>query len=89
MRIAILWYSATGNTRFLLKGFSERLVERGHEVELIEMATVGEREPELESFELIGFAFPVMIFRPPYAAMRFISALSPLKNAKTMPRQKR
>ena len=79
LRIALCTYSATRNTAVLAAAAAERLEEAGHRVERFDMLAGVRREPlSLQGFDLIGLATPVMLFRPPWVARRFIEKLAPL-----------
>jgi len=83
LRIALCTYSATRNTAVLSTAAAERLTDAGHTVERFDMlAGVRGEHPSLQVFDLIGLATPVMLFRPPWVARRFLEQLGPLKPAR-------
>lgn len=79
MKILILWYSATGNTRKLAGVLADELKTLGHEVILADILC---EEARVEDYDRVGFAFPVMIFRLPNPVADFIDALPPQKPGK-------
>ena len=76
LRIALCTYSATRNTAVLADAAAEQLQAAGHAVERFDMlAVVRGKPPSLTGFDLIGLATPVMMFRPPWVARRFLERL--------------
>lgn len=67
----ILYFSATGNTRWAAEYISEAIGER-----LVNMADIDVSEPlELSDGERVGFCFPVHGWRPPMLVRRFIASM--------------
>ena len=67
----ILYFSATGNTRWAAEYISEAIGER-----LVNMADIDVSEPlELSDGERVGFCFPVHGWRPPMLVRRFVASM--------------
>jgi ferredoxin len=84
VNIGLYYYSVTGNTKKLVRGLRDALTEEGHKVEPLDMHAInsGEKPATLPTaFDLIIFALPVMVFRPPFAVTAFINSL-PASNTK-------
>lgn len=73
MKVAIVLYSGTGNTRSVVERLSEKLRARGHEVDLREITVDGKPTPPADEFTLASvpawgdadalvLASPVMAF---------------------------
>jgi len=76
MRIALCLYSATGNTRHLARALAGELETLGHEVGWVEMLSSPNAPPfDPDGWERVVFAFPVMVFRPPFAVARFLERM--------------
>lgn len=79
LRTALCTYSATRNTALLADTAAEQLSAAGHSVVRFDMLDgVREEPPRLQGFDLIALATPVMMFRPPWVARRFLQKLAPL-----------
>ncbi|MDF1552984.1 MAG: hypothetical protein P1P84_07975 [Deferrisomatales bacterium] len=79
LRIALCTYSATRNTAVLATAAAQRLAGAGHTVEAFDMLSgVRGEPPVLKGFDLVGLATPVMLFRPPWVARRFLEKIEAL-----------
>ena len=61
MRIMVLYFSGTGNTRRIGELLDSEFIAQSHESQIvpIEQITLGLRKPDWESCDLIGLGFPV------------------------------
>ncbi len=87
MRILFYVYSATGNTAKLAEACRMKLAHLGHDVEMADMLDYvrpGSKKslPSADDYDMLGFAFPVMVFRPPWAARKLLSLIVPPRSRK-------
>lgn len=76
MKICLYWYSATGNTMHLARAACDRWREMGHEPTAFDMLNRKKAEPpHPDQFDRVVFAFPVMVFRPPFTSIKFLEEL--------------
>ncbi len=73
--ISIYYFSATGNTEYLLKGIAKKLRENQYEVGVYSI----ESSPEYKKNDLIIIGYPVFAWREPYNITRLISNLPDIR----------
>ena len=87
MKIAIMIYSKTGNTKKLAANLCAKLISQGKEVELFELDTEGEVNPggmsfritnlpDLSAFDLLYIGSPVWAFHACPVIIKAISEVS-------------
>jgi flavodoxin len=90
MKIGIIYYSITGNTRSVAQKLRDDLIEQNNSVDLLEIQveqndphpTIIEfiKQPKTTGFELLVFASPVHGFQPSAVIKAYLSALEDLKH---------
>ena len=75
MRILLLYFTGTYNTRFLTQKVKERLEKDGHSVSCLEV-NKDANLPSLENIDLLGFGYPIYGFNVPHPLMKFVHRLS-------------
>jgi ferredoxin/flavodoxin len=71
MKVAVFYYSATGNTKLACQYVSRKLAEAN--LALLDITKVA--EPDLAGFDLVGFASFTDFWGPPFLMQRFIERL--------------
>jgi ferredoxin/flavodoxin len=76
-KYALYYFSGTGNTEFVVKLLAEELAKVDAAVDLFKIETlVGEKTiPDLDAYETVGFAHPVLGFDTPGLVYDFVRAL--------------
>lgn len=78
MKIAIVYFSGTGNTKMVAEKYRESFIEQGSECTLFELPL---KEPvDFSGFDLVGFGYPIHSFNAPQIMLKF---------AKSLPKKKR
>ena len=74
MKVLLIYYTGTYNTRFLTNKVEERFVDLGYEVKKIEIND--ESLPiEIDNFEYVGFSYPIYGFNAPLPFMKYFKKL--------------
>ena len=80
MKILLIYFSGTGNTKKVAVQYKQAFEESGNEVELRSLPFEGELS--FEGYDLVGFGYPVHAFNAPANVLRFAKSLPKLKEAK-------
>ena len=75
MRVLLVYYTGTYNTRWLVGRVGERFTAEGHEVTAVEITS---KTPPVatEGFDLIGFSYPIYGFNAPRPFESYVKKLS-------------
>ncbi|MBQ2719212.1 MAG: EFR1 family ferrodoxin [Clostridia bacterium] len=75
MRVLLIYYTGTYNTRWLVGRVEERLLAEGNEVTRVEITS---RTPPVptEDYDLVGFAYPIYGFNAPLPFESYVKKLS-------------
>ncbi|MCM1439111.1 MAG: EFR1 family ferrodoxin [Roseburia sp.] len=73
MKIAIFYFSGTGNTRMVAKKYAESFVALGNECTLFELPV--KENFNLDDYDLIGFGYPIHSFNAPQIMLKFAKTL--------------
>lgn len=88
MRVALIYFSGTGNTKILTELYRDSLLQNGCEVTEIVLPLAENAEPvDFTSFELIGIGYPIHSFNAPQPVLDFCKKLLPARDKKS-PAQK-
>ena len=93
MKISIILYSKTGNTYSVAQKLQEKLIAKGHSVDLERLKAVGELRPggkniqfesipDIEQYEAMVFGSPVQAFSLSAAMSKYLSQITSLKDKK-------
>jgi ferredoxin len=84
-RIAIYYFSGTGNTRYVSELLKDDLTARGAAVDLFAMADLlkATTVPSPEKYDLIGLSHPIHGWGVPRIVYQFINALPPARDKST------
>jgi len=75
MKILLIYYTGTYNTRYLTNQLKEKLVKKGNEVDTVEI-TVDTPIVNTENYELIGFSYPIYGFNSPLPFNKYVRKLT-------------
>ena len=64
MKILLIYYTGTYNTRYLSNQIKDRLISNNNEVDLIEITSTT-LPVDTTSYDLIGFSYPIYGFNSP------------------------
>lgn len=81
MRVLLIYYTGTYNTRFLVSKVEERFKEIGDSVEKIEVDADTEKI-DVTSFDYIGISYPIYGFNVPHPFIKYLKKLIFKKNQK-------
>ena len=73
MKIAIFYFSGTGNTGKVAAKYKENFEELGNECALFELPL--NETPDLSKFDLVGFGYPIHSFNAPQIMLEFAKSL--------------
>lgn len=75
MKILLIYYTGTYNTRYLTHKLSSRFTERGDQVDTVE---INNKTPvcNCHGYDLIGFSYPIYGFNAPRPFEKYVSQLS-------------
>ena len=90
MKIGIILYSKTGNTYSVAQRLQEKLIAKGHSVDLEKLKAVGELRPggkniqfesipDIEQYEAMVFGSPVQAFSLSSAMSKYLSQIVSLQ----------
>ena len=68
MRILLLYFTGTGNTRLCASFLAKEFKEKGHEVDLCESKEI----PDVTSYDLLGIGYPIHAFNPPKSFVKTV-----------------
>lgn len=74
MKVLLVYYTGTYNTRYLSERVSERLTKRGHTVDRVEI-NIDTPVKNTDGYDVIGFSYPIYGFNTPLAFDRYIKKL--------------
>lgn len=74
MKILLVYYTGTYNTRYLSERVAERLTERGHIVDRVEI-NIETPIADTKGYDFIGFSYPIYGFNTPRAFDKYIKRL--------------
>ncbi len=81
MKILLIYYTGTYNTRFLSNKLKERFIELGNSVDMVEINCNTELV-DTYSYDLIGFSYPIYGFNSPLPFNKYIKKLKFKKEQK-------
>ena len=61
MRILLIYYTGTYNTRYLTNKLKDRFINKGDEVDTVEI-NVDTKAIDTSNYDLIGFSYPIYGF---------------------------
>ncbi|MCP4394256.1 MAG: hypothetical protein GY804_08350 [Alphaproteobacteria bacterium] len=74
-KIGIIYFSGTGNTKYIAKKIASKLKKQNKQVELIDMGQTVPENIKLEDYDVIGVGYPMHAFNPVKFASDFIARL--------------
>ncbi len=81
MKVALAYFSGTGNTRMIAELYRDALASRGIEVCETELPTRDEEAlPDFSSCDLIGIGYPIHAFNAPLPILEFCKKLLPKRD---------
>ena len=81
MKILLIYYTGTYNTRYLTKQLKGKFEEKGNSVDTIEI-NVNTPIVETNDYDLIGFSYPIYGFNSPLPFNKYVKKLKFNKNQK-------
>ena len=82
MKVLLIEFSGTGHTTLCGNYIAEAFIDLGHEVDHFTYKADKEIKPDYDSYDLIGFGYPIHAFNVPEAFNRFIKNIPNLKEKK-------
>ncbi|MCM1545900.1 MAG: EFR1 family ferrodoxin [Clostridiales bacterium] len=73
MKIAIFYFSGTGNTKKVAEKYGEAFESRGNECTLFELPI--KEQVDLGEYDLVGFGYPIHSFNAPEIMLKFAKSL--------------
>jgi len=73
MKVLIIYFSQTGNTKKIAKKIQEGIIESGNECEIVNILKINLEQ--IKNFDLIGFGTPTFFYREPINIKRFLQNL--------------
>ncbi|MCQ2742421.1 MAG: EFR1 family ferrodoxin [Bacilli bacterium] len=83
MKILLLYYTGTYNTRFLSNRLKARFVNEGHEVDLYEINPLKIEPLDYSKYDLLGLGYPIYGFNAPWPFLKFVRKQKFPKGLKT------
>lgn len=80
MKIAVYYFSATGNTKKLASLYKQRFEELGHECELFTIPQDKDKKIDLSGFDMLGIGYPIHAFNAPKIVLKFAKQLTKRKD---------
>lgn len=77
MKIAIVYFSGTGNTEKVANKYREYFKERGHECDLFPLPI--SVEPDFSDYDMLGVGYPIHSFNAPQNVLKFAKGLKKRK----------
>ena len=74
MRVLLVYYTGTYNTRFLTDRLEAHLRARGHETERVEIRR-GTPAADAAGFDAVGFGYPIYGFNAPLPFERYVKKM--------------
>ena len=74
MKVLLIYYTGTYNTRYLTNQLKERLIEKGNSVDTVEI-NADTPIVDTSDYELIGFSYPVYGFNSPLPFNKYVRKL--------------
>lgn len=74
MKVLLIYYTGTYNTRYLTNQLKERLIEKGNNVDTIEI-NADTPIVDTSNYELIGFSYPIYGFNSPLPFNKYVRKL--------------
>lgn len=81
MKILLIYYTGTYNTRYLTNKLKEKLIQKGNLVDLVEI-NVNTPIVDTSSYDMIGFSYPIYGFNSPLPFNKYVRKLSFKKGQK-------
>ena len=81
MKFLLVYYTGTYNTRYLSERISDKLIERGHTVDRVEI-NIDTQVVDTNGYDFIGFSYPIYGFNTPLAFDKYIKKLKFNQNQK-------
>ena len=72
MKILLVYYTGTFNTRYITNMVKERFESKGHEVSTFEWNYDGPHTVDLNGYDMVGFGYPIYGFNIPGPFMKFL-----------------
>lgn len=79
MKILILYFSGTGNTKWVVEYFSECLIKKSHNVNLYEIS-IGKLKDNIEKYDIVGIAHPIYGVNMPNIVYDFLEINPAIKS---------
>lgn len=80
--VGILYFSGTGNTRYVANHLKAEFEAKSAKVTLIDMASISPSEFNADDYDLIAIGYPMHAFNPIKYAANFVKKLPKMENQK-------
>jgi len=81
MKILLIYYTGTYNTRYLASLIEDKFFSLGHQVDKLEV-DIDTKSIDLSNYDLIGFGYPIYAFNSPILFNKYIKKLIFIKDKK-------
>ena len=82
MKIYIIFFSGTGNTAWVIKKISEKLIQKNHELNINSCESDKINYNKIENADILGIAYPTYSSNAPSHIYDFISKLKKVEQKK-------
>ena len=84
LKIALFYFTGTGNTEKVIELLADSLKKRTAQVDITRMEDVinGKKEAKTEEYDMVGFAYPIHAFNAPEIVFDFLKFLPKTKEKK-------
>lgn len=82
MRVAIYYFSGTGNTELVCKKWAEEAEKHNIECDLFKVEDVKEEKVDVSNYDKVGIAYPIHAFNAPRVLWKFTTRIAKLSAKK-------
>ena len=72
MKILLIYYTGTFNTRYICNMVKNKFLEQSHQVDVFEWSYDGPQTISMEGYDIIGFGYPIYGFNIPSMFIKFL-----------------
>lgn len=83
MKVAIYYFSGTGNTELTAKKWQSESIKNGIDCELFKIENNQEESIDVSNYDKVGFAYPIHAFNAPSNVNKFVNRIKKLNEKKS------
>ena len=84
MKVAIYYFSGTGNTELTCKKWASEAKSRGITIDLFKMEEIQDQEIDLSGYDKVGIGYPIHGFNAPKIVLEFTKKVKPSEEMKPL-----